>query len=299
MVLKANKHCLLEKPFTCSLADAQYLISLAKERNLFLMEGMWTRFFPCVEQARRLALGVGSPDEKKMIGEIVQVHSDFNFNASDSEEYPTSFVYTHSLGGGASYLVAPYPIAAATLFFPNNEPDKIKAVGQMDVATGVDLQATILLNFPPTGDVSPALNDKDTEESTPKLPGAGAATLSCGILGESEEETVVLGTKGRMKICTPGHCPTKLVVNVKGEGRGNSDGGVVYEYPVPEETEEIQKAGGYFYPNSAGLSYEAAAVARCIAAGKTEAPQYTWSETLTNMRVVDELRSQLDVKPLE
>ena len=34
-VLKANKHCLLEKPFACSATDAEYLIGLAKERNLF------------------------------------------------------------------------------------------------------------------------------------------------------------------------------------------------------------------------------------------------------------------------
>ena len=229
MVLKANKHYLLEKPFACSHADASaYLINLAKDRNLFLMEGMWTRFFPAVEQARRLALGIpslSSPSDadaekkKGMIGKIVRVYSDFNFNASDSEEYPASFVYKHNLGGGASFLVAPYPIAAVTLFFPQNDPDEIKAVGQMDVATGVDLQATMLLNFPPMGSVSPALNANDKEESTPKLPGAGAAIVSCGLLGESEEETVVLGTKGRMKICTPGHCPSKLVVNMKGERR--------------------------------------------------------------------------------
>ena len=37
-VLLANKHCLLEKPFTCNLEDAKYLIQLAKERNLFLLE---------------------------------------------------------------------------------------------------------------------------------------------------------------------------------------------------------------------------------------------------------------------
>lgn len=37
--LMANKHTLLEKPFTCSKEDAEYLIGLAKERNLFLMEG--------------------------------------------------------------------------------------------------------------------------------------------------------------------------------------------------------------------------------------------------------------------
>jgi len=292
MVLKANKHCLLEKPFACSHEDAEYLVSLAKERELFLMEGMWTRFFPAVEKARLLA------GEGGAIGEVVQVHSDFNFNASDSEEYPTSFVYNHSLGGGASFLVAPYPIAAATLFFNGAKPDSVKAVGQMDVATGVDLQATVLLNFPPTGNVSPALDDNNKEENTPKLPGAGCATLSFGLLGESEEETIVLGTKGRMKICTPGHCPTKITASIKGGGRGNSGGEQVYEYPLPEDTKEIIDAGGYFYPNSAGLAYEAAAVARCIAAGKTEAPQYTLNETLTCMKAIDDLRSQLGVKPL-
>ncbi|GAX15118.1 dihydrodiol dehydrogenase / D-xylose 1-dehydrogenase (NADP) [Fistulifera solaris] len=55
--LLANKHVLLEKPFACKLEDAEYLCGLAKERNLFLMEGMWTRFFPALEQARRLVLG--------------------------------------------------------------------------------------------------------------------------------------------------------------------------------------------------------------------------------------------------
>lgn len=126
---------------------------------------MWTRFFPAVEKARRLAM------DDKAIGEICQVHSDFNFNASDSEEYPASFVYNHELGGGASLLVAPYPIAAATLFFNGVPPDQIKAVGQMDVATGVDLQALLCLNFPPTGDLAPALDSSNSEESTPKLPG--------------------------------------------------------------------------------------------------------------------------------
>ena len=101
-----------------------------------------------------------------------------------------------------------------------------------------------------------------------------------------------------MKICTPGHCPTKIIASIKGGGRGQSGGEHVYEYPIPEDTKEITEAGGWFYPNSSGLAYEAAAVARCIAAGKTEAPQYTLNETLTNMRVVDELRSQLGVKPL-
>jgi predicted dehydrogenase len=37
-ILLAHKHCLLEKPFACNSIDAKYLISLARERNLFFME---------------------------------------------------------------------------------------------------------------------------------------------------------------------------------------------------------------------------------------------------------------------
>lgn len=192
---------------------------------------------------------------------------------------------------------APYPIAAATLFFNGVEPDAIKAVGQLDEQSGVDLQATMLLNFPATSKFSPALDDTNTEENTPKLPGAGCATLSFGMLGESVEETIVLGTKGRIKICSPGHCPTKVTASIKASGRGQSGGEYEFEYPLPTDTEDIIKAGGFFYPNSQGFCYEAAAVARCIASGKTEAPQYTLNETLTNMKAVDEMRSQLGVKP--
>jgi dihydrodiol dehydrogenase / D-xylose 1-dehydrogenase (NADP) len=295
--LKANKHVLLEKPFACSAKDAEHLISLAKERKLFLMEGMWTRFFPAVEQARRLVFGSG--DEMGVIGEVVSVHSDFNFKASDHEHYPSSFVYDHALGGGASFLVAPYPIAASTLFFGGGMPDNVKAVGQVDERTGVDLQAAMVLSFPPTGDVAPAVDESNMDENTPKLPGCGVATLLFGMLGESEEETVIVGTKGRLILQNPGHCPTKLRLITKGDGhRGDVGEERMYEYPVPVDTEEITNAGGYFYPNSAGFAYEAAAVARCIGAGKTEAPQFPLSETLINMKLIDELRAQLGVKPL-
>ena len=124
---------------------------------------------------------------------------------------------------------------------------------------------------------------------------AGAATLSFGMLAESAEETIVLGTKGRLTICSPGHCPTKLHVIIKASGRGNSGSDSIYEYPLPADTDDILQAGGYFYPNSAGLAYEAAAVARCIKAGKTEAPQFTLNDTLNNIAMIDQLRSQLGV----
>ena len=68
------------------------------------------------------------------------------------------------------------------------------------------------------------------------------------------------------------------------------------ETSVPEDTAEIVQAGGFVYPNSAGFCYEAAAVARCIAAGKTEVPQYTLAETLESMKILQEIRGQLGLK---
>jgi len=293
-----SKHVLIEKPFACSVEDGEYLISLAKERNLFIMEGMWTRFFPAVQKARNLAMG-----SEKVLGEIAAVNSDFNFNAADSDAYPSSFLYQRKLGGGANLLVAPYPIAAASMFFDGRMPEDIKAVGQVDKEMEVELQAAVVLSFSPTDNVKPTMGSGKDDNSPgnvyPKLPGSGVATLSYGFLCETPEETVIVGSKGRMKIQSPSHCPTKLSVELKAEGRGKLDNILNFEYALPEDTEEIISSGGYFYPNSAGFIYEAAAVARCIAAGKREAPQFTLKETLLNLRIIEEIRNQLGVKAFD
>jgi dihydrodiol dehydrogenase / D-xylose 1-dehydrogenase (NADP) len=293
--LLAGKHVVLEKPFACSVEDGNYLISLAREKDLFIMEGMWTRFFPAVQKARDLALG-----DEKILGEIASVISDFNFNAADSEDYPSSFVYQRKLGGGANLLVGPYPIAAASLFFGGRMPECIKAVGQVDKEMGVELQSAVVLSFSPTDTIKPLMESgSDSGNVYPKLPGSGIATLSYGLLCETLEETVVVGSKGRMKIESPGHCPTSLTVELKAEGRGQSGKKVTFHYPLPDDTEEILNSGGYFYPNSAGFCYEAAAVARCIASGKREAPQFTLDETMLNLKTIEAIRNQLGVKAVD
>ena len=125
------------------------------------------------------------------------------------------------------------------------------------------------------------------------------AILSFGMSCESEEQTTIVGTKGRMVIESPAHCPTKMTVTFKSHGRGEVGAVEVYDYPLPENTEEITKAGGFFYPNSAGFCYEAAAVARCIAAGKKEVPQFTHAETLLCNKLIGEYRTELGIKPVK
>ena len=48
-----------EKPMAMNEAEVQELVDLAKGRGLFLMEAMWTRFFPIVRKLRAiLASGI-------------------------------------------------------------------------------------------------------------------------------------------------------------------------------------------------------------------------------------------------
>jgi dihydrodiol dehydrogenase / D-xylose 1-dehydrogenase (NADP) len=295
--LNAGKHVLLEKPFTCTVEDAEYLISLARTKRLFLQEGMWTRFFPAVEQARQIVT-------QGIIGNVVNVNTDFHFNASDSEHYPSSFVYQRKLGGGASLLVAPYPIAHALLFLGGRMPDQIHVVGQVDTdRTGVDLQAAMSLRFDAitiadTNTVSETQINGNANSS--HVYGTGVATISYGILGESEEVTTVVGTLGRLTIHSPCHCPTSLTVTVKAFGRGQATQTTHYNFPLPKP---IQRSDGstnesleYFYPNSACFCYEAAAIARCIAKGESCCPQYTLDETIIVQTILAEARQQLKVQ---
>src|SRR5689334_22963725 len=46
LALNAGKHVLCEKPFTINAGEAEEIVNTARKNNLFVMEAMWTRFFP-------------------------------------------------------------------------------------------------------------------------------------------------------------------------------------------------------------------------------------------------------------
>ena len=52
--LLAGKPCLVEKAFMANLRQAQEIITLAHERNLFIAEAIWTRYQPVVSIVRQL-----------------------------------------------------------------------------------------------------------------------------------------------------------------------------------------------------------------------------------------------------
>lgn len=71
------------------------------------------------------------------------------------------------------------------------------------------------------------------------------------------------------------------------------------DYPLPAHPPTVDAAGGFNYPNSNGFQYEAAAVQRCIARGLGGCPQYTAEESVTVAKIMDAVRAQLGVKPVD
>ena len=99
LALEAGKPVLCEKPFTMNAAEAREMVAVARERKLFLMEAMWTRFLPHVVELRRL-LAEGA------IGEIIRVSAD---HGQWIPHDPAHRIFAPELGGGALLDLGVYP----------------------------------------------------------------------------------------------------------------------------------------------------------------------------------------------
>lgn len=135
LALEHSKPVLVEKAFTMNAAEARELVQVARERKLFMMEAMWTRFLPHVVAIREM-IANGE------LGEIVVVEAD---HGKWFEEDPSSRLFAPELGGGALLDLGVYPVSFASMIL--GRPDRIAAM--VDPAfTGVDGQASMLLGYP-------------------------------------------------------------------------------------------------------------------------------------------------------
>lgn len=53
-MLEHGKHVLCEKPLTMNEKQTRRLIQIAKEKNLFIMEALWSRCFPAYIEMKRM-----------------------------------------------------------------------------------------------------------------------------------------------------------------------------------------------------------------------------------------------------
>lgn len=78
MMLEHGKHVLCEKPLAMNEKQARELVGIAKKRNLFLMEAIWSRCFPAYQELKKVL-------DSGVIGEVLQVNATFGFNLQHVE----------------------------------------------------------------------------------------------------------------------------------------------------------------------------------------------------------------------
>lgn len=199
LCLRAGKAVVCEKPFTVNAAEARRLAGLARERGLFLMEGMWTRFFPLMGRLRAV-ISDGT------IGEPRMVAVDFGFRA---EMDPSSRLFDPGLGGGAMLDVGVYCVSFASMVLGR----PVRGMGLSHLGeTGVDEQFAAALEHG----------------------GGRISSITAGTRTASPHEATVLGTEGHVRIHSPWWQPEAMTISRPGEEdevvrEKNEDNGFRYE----------------------------------------------------------------------
>ena len=105
--LNHGKAVLCEKPFAMNVSEATEMSECARSNGVFLMEAVWSHFFPAMAKVRQIiASGI--------IGEIRLVQSSFCYSADWD---PDGRLLSPTLGGGALLDVGIYNVALAQMVF--------------------------------------------------------------------------------------------------------------------------------------------------------------------------------------
>ncbi|XP_045845112.1 trans-1,2-dihydrobenzene-1,2-diol dehydrogenase [Meles meles] len=180
LCLAAGKAVLCEKPMGTNSAEVREMVAEARSRGVFLMEGIWTRFFPAIE-ALRSAMSQGA------LGDLRVARAEIG---KDLTCIPR--IIDKAQAGGALLDLGIYCVQFISMVFGRQKPKKISAMGRL-YETGVDDTVSVLLQYP----------------------GGLHASFTCSICAPLSNTASVSGTKGVAQVLEPCWCPTELVV--KGE----------------------------------------------------------------------------------
>lgn len=144
--LNSGKHVLCEKPFTVNKEDAEYLVNLARSKELFLMEAVWTRFFPAIESLKKLLF------ETKKLGTIHRLFADFSYDAELAKLPPTSRLRDINLAGGTLLDIGIYSLTYGRILLDNklgkeNSKFQVKSFLTLDPTDKVDYNSTVIMKY--------------------------------------------------------------------------------------------------------------------------------------------------------
>ncbi|XP_055638312.1 trans-1,2-dihydrobenzene-1,2-diol dehydrogenase-like [Toxorhynchites rutilus septentrionalis] len=164
LMLDHGKHVLCEKPLCMNEGQSKSLMAHARRKRLFLMEAIWSRFFPSyIHLKNRIDAGE--------LGEIKAVDVEFGFPLVEVDR-----LRLKDLGGGTVLDLGVYTIQVSLWAF-GMEPDKIIAKGKLNEER-VDVEMEAQLHFP----------------------NGGIATMKCSALEQLANRAEIRGTKGTMTL---------------------------------------------------------------------------------------------------
>lgn len=159
-----GKPVLCEKSFTANVRQAEELINLAEEKNVFITEAIWTRYMPLsVKMVELLNEGV--------IGKPYTLSANLGYVIADKER-----IARPELAGGALLDIGVYTLNFAAMAFGNDIKETQSACQLTD--TGVDGQENITIFY----------ND------------GKMASLQSSVYAQTDRMGVISGDKGFMVI---------------------------------------------------------------------------------------------------
>lgn len=168
LCLNHGKAVLCEKPFALNAKQASEMIGLARRKNVFLMDALWTKFLPHYQKM----LDIVKSGE---LGAIKMVRANFGFQANAE---PDSRLLNPEMGGGSLMDIGIYTVFTALDIL--GEPDEI-SVSINSTEQGIDEQCAVLFKY-----------------------NHGAmASLFSSIAANVETEVEICGTLGRLKLTAP------------------------------------------------------------------------------------------------
>ncbi|SFF91475.1 Gfo/Idh/MocA family protein [Prevotella sp. KH2C16] len=175
LTVNASKPVLVEKAFTANAHQAERLLTVAREKGVFITEAIWTRYMP-------LSLKIKEIVDSGIIGEPHLLTANLCYRVED-----VARIVRPELCGGALLDLGVYAINFARMYFGNNVQ---KTVSNCILgATGMDMQESISLVYS----------------------GNKMANLLAGALCQSDRQGIISGTEGYIRVDSI-NCPRLVEV---------------------------------------------------------------------------------------
>ncbi|KAI9845656.1 MAG: hypothetical protein M1837_004630 [Sclerophora amabilis] len=265
LCLNAGKHVVCEKPFTVNAEQTKVLAELATKKKLFLMEAVWTRFFPLSVQIRDMVSG-------GKIGKVYRVMADNSFGDNVEEKYGTEHrMVNMELAGGAMLDLGIYSLTWVFQILyhlepaASRQPPTVASAMSKYPKTGADELTSMIVTFPNTAAHGIATTNIRVASNPDGHHSAGPAIR-------------IQGTQGEIQVYGPAFRPTRYRIIPKGDEK------------TPPNVQDVEcKIPGH------GMFWEADEAARCIRDGRLQSDVMSLAESVTIMEVMDQARRQNDL----